>query len=69
MGLIHSQRANILPRQSLSQPDSEYSIDNESETGSRPEENLHDLLTVKGVDKTYHCGVEGQQKCPARCSA
>ena len=24
---------------------------------------------VKGVDKTYQWGVEGQQKCPARCSA
>ena len=24
---------------------------------------------VKGVDKTFQWGVEGQHKCPARCSA
>ena len=24
---------------------------------------------VKGVDKTYHCGVVGQGKCPGKCSA
>ena len=23
----------------------------------------------KGGEKVYHCGVEGQQKCPVKCAA
>ena len=27
------------------------------------------MLSVKGVGKTYHWGVEVQGKCPVKCSA